>query len=167
MLIHLVEAFNKSNQVIIEETFKDFVYNDGTFKCPSVDGVTFKVNLKRYHNNDITIEGLSSTTLVIPCDRCTKEVLTDISTEFSRNIHLHEEDDSAYLDGATLDLREFINQEIIKEFPQKVLCSEDCKGLCPTCGIDMNKEECTCDRGQIDIRMAQFKDLLDSKFKEV
>lgn len=167
MLIHLVEAFNREDRVIIEETFNDFVYDDGIYSIPVVDGVKFKVQLKKYAKDEITIEGISSTTLVIPCDRCTKEVHKNISTEFSRNIHLHSEEDITYLDGATLDLKEFINQELVKEFPQKVLCSDTCKGLCPTCGIDLNLEECTCDRGQIDIRMAQFKDLLDSEFKEV
>ena len=167
MLIHLVEAFNRQNQVMIEESFNDFVYDDGTVRVPSQDGVTFKVTLKQYAKDEITIEGISSTTLVIPCDRCTKEVLVDINTEFSRNIHLHHEEDSAYINGANLDLREFINQEMIREYPQKVLCSPECKGICPECGVDRNEAECTCDRGQIDIRMAQFKDLLESEFKEV
>lgn len=167
MLIHLVEAFSRTDQVMIEETFNDFVYDDGAYKAPAADGVGFKVTLKQYAKNEITIEGISSTTLVIPCDRCTKEVQVDINTEFSRNIHLHDEEDCTYIDGANLDLREFINQELVREFPQKVLCDEECKGLCPECGVNMNEQSCTCDRGQIDIRMAQFKDLLDSEFKEV
>lgn len=167
MLIHLVEIFNRQDQVMIEETFNDFVYDDGTIKVPAAKGVQFKVTLKKYAKNEITIEGISSTTLVIPCDRCTKDVQVNINTEFSRNIHLHEEEDSAYIQGANLDLKEFIHQELIREFPQKVLCDAECKGICPECGVNRNEKECTCDRGQIDIRMAQFKDLLDSEFKEV
>ncbi len=168
MLIHLVEVFTRQNQVIIEETFNDFIYNDGIYKWPAANGLNFKVTLKHIAKDEIMIEGISSTTLIIPCDRCTKEVRMDINTEFSRNIYLHnDEEDSAYIDGANLNLRELINQEMIDKYPRKVLCSDECKGLCPTCGVNLNNKNCTCDRGQIDIRMAQFKDLLESEFKEV
>ncbi len=167
MLIHLVEAFKRTDQVIIEETFTDFVFDDGIKKIPAVDGVRFSITLKRYGKDEVTIEGNSKAQLAIPCDRCTKEVLTDINTTFSRNIHLQDEDESAYLRGAQLDLRKFLNMQMVQEFPQKVLCSEECKGLCYECGANLNEQECTCDRGHVDVRLAHLKDLFDSKFKEV
>jgi len=167
MLINLVEAFRQSDQVIIEETFHDFVFNYGVINIPVIEGVQCQVTLKRYANNEITIEGTSTAQLNVPCDRCTKEVTMDINTEFSRNIHLHDEDDSAYLNGINLDLIKFLNVEMIQVFPQKVLCKETCKGICPTCGQNLNEHECSCDRGHVDIRMAQIKDLFESKFKEV
>ena len=167
MLIHLVEAFNRTDQVIIEETFTDFVYDDGVNKIPTVDGLKCKVVIKKLVKNEITIEGSADMKLVIPCDRCTKEVATDINTKFSRDIHFNIDEDIIYLDGAELDLLKFLTLELIQEFPQKVLCLEECKGLCYQCGADLNNHDCTCDRGHIDVRMAHLKDLFNSKFKEV
>ena len=43
-----------------------------------------------------------------------------------------------------VDLGEEIRQEIIMANPAKVLCSKDCKGICPKCGINLNKEQCKC-----------------------
>lgn len=167
MLIHLVEAFKRTDQVIIEETFTDFVYNDGVRKMPTVDGLKCNIVLKNLVKNEITIEGSASMQLVIPCDRCTKEVATDINTRFSRDIHFNTEDDIIYLDGAELDLLKFLQLELFQEFPQKVLCLEECKGLCYKCGADLNNQDCTCDRSHIDVRLAHLKDLFNSKFKEV
>lgn len=167
MLIHLVEAFNRTDQVIIEETFSDFVFDNGSSKYTSVNGLAVSMKLKRLTRDEITIEGTSNISLVIPCDRCTKEVATDINTQFNRTIHLHSEEDSAYINGAELDLCKFFNLELLQEFPQKVLCTDECKGLCYNCGANLNDQDCTCDRGHIDIRMAHLKDLFDNKFKEV
>jgi len=46
--------------------------------------------------------------------------------------------------GCEIALGEDIRAEIILSFPQKILCSDSCKGLCDHCGVDLNKEACTC-----------------------
>jgi uncharacterized protein len=43
-----------------------------------------------------------------------------------------------------IDLGEEIRQEIIMDNPARVLCSKDCKGICPKCGVNLNKEKCNC-----------------------
>jgi len=43
-----------------------------------------------------------------------------------------------------IDLGEEIRQEIIMANPAKILCGKDCKGICPDCGANLNKEECKC-----------------------
>jgi len=43
-----------------------------------------------------------------------------------------------------IDLGEEIRQEIIMANPAKILCSKDCKGICPKCGANLNKEKCNC-----------------------
>ena len=57
-----------------------------------------------------------------------------------------------------------IEQTLDFNLPQKVLCDEDCKGLCPKCGANLNKETCSCsetasDEDYIDPRFAKLKDL--------
>ena len=56
--------------------------------------------------------------------------------------------------------------EFLVSIPGKILCREDCKGLCPVCGTNLNVAECGCDRDVLDPRMSVFKDILNN-FKEV
>ncbi|MBQ3561654.1 MAG: DUF177 domain-containing protein, partial [Oscillospiraceae bacterium] len=48
------------------------------------------------------------------------------------------------------------------EVPFQLLCREDCKGLCPVCGSDLNEKTCNCNQKQIDPRLEKLKMLLDS-----
>ena len=57
-----------------------------------------------------------------------------------------EEDSGEYIqvDDYKLDLDELIRTDILLELPTKFLCKEDCKGLCPTCGKNLNEGACDC-----------------------
>ena len=59
-----------------------------------------------------------------------------------------------------------IYDEILTGFPMKVLCREDCKGICRTCGINLNDKTCSCGRTDLDPRMAAIQDIFH-QFKEV
>lgn len=61
--------------------------------------------------------------------------------------------------GEEVDLEPLLREQIILAVPFAPLCSEDCKGLCPVCGIDLNTGNCTCDRTPIDPRWAALKNL--------
>jgi uncharacterized protein len=56
-----------------------------------------------------------------------------------------------------------LREIIILALPLKPLCSEDCKGLCPICGTDLNKSRCSCVKKEIDPRWEKLKGLLDNK----
>jgi uncharacterized protein len=62
-------------------------------------------------------------------------------------------------EGEAIDLAPLLRERLILAVPFAPLCREDCKGLCPVCGTDMNREPCTCDRRVIDPRLAALKDL--------
>lgn len=62
-------------------------------------------------------------------------------------------------EGDEVDLAPLLREQIILAVPFAPLCSEDCKGLCPVCGIDLNTGSCTCDRTPIDPRWAALKNL--------
>ena len=64
------------------------------------------------------------------------------------------------------DTNELAKSEILLHWPMKILCKDDCKGLCSKCGADLNYEECGCDRTVLDPRMAAIQDIFN-KFKEV
>jgi len=58
-----------------------------------------------------------------------------------------------------VDLREAVTECVTLAFPLTTYCREDCKGLCPTCGIDLNRQSCDCKEEDIDPRWAALDDL--------
>src|SRR5699024_12751586 len=104
------------------------------------------------------------------CSRCIKEVQVPIKylvQGFLVKDDFDEEDfeeDIFVFNGFELDIMDIIDQTIDFEIPLKVLCSEDCKGLCQYCGTNLNIEKCSCnevanDEDVIDPRFAKLKDI--------
>ena len=63
-------------------------------------------------------------------------------------------------------VEELVRNELIVQWPIRVLCKDDCKGICSRCGANLNIQTCDCDTTGLDPRMAAIKDIF-SKFKEV
>ena len=70
------------------------------------------------------------------------------------------------MEGYSIDTELLLHDEITVNWPVKILCREDCKGLCPVCGHDLNEGDCGCDTFVPDPRMAAIFDKLEST-KEV
>lgn len=100
-----------------------------------------------------------------PCDRCMKPLTTTMEYSFEHRLiaSLCGDDDGDYIETPdfSLELDELVLSDILLELPLKFLCDEDCKGLCPTCGHDLNESDCSCDRRTIDPRLEALKQLLD------
>ena len=62
-----------------------------------------------------------------------------------------------------LNLEEYIWSQVVSSLPMKTLCSNDCKGLCPTCGVDLNTQSCDCMGNTIDPRLEKLKELFPKK----
>ena len=75
-------------------------------------------------------------------------------------------DESSYLTGMNLDVDRLVYLEVLICWPLKVLCKEDCKGICSRCGKNLNEGPCGCKEEPKDPRMAAISDIF-SKFKEV
>lgn len=104
------------------------------------------------------------------CGRClepfNKEENTVLSgklIEKSEDLMENQEETIVYYAGDELDLTEDIISTIILSLPMKPLCNEKCKGLCPKCGTNHNKEECNCIVEDIDPRFAILKDFFPKK----
>ncbi len=103
------------------------------------------------------------------CARCLKEFdrELDSSTNFivcSKQWHDEcrgEEDNEEYVffQGSDLqaDVSDMMRQAVIMSISLKPLCSEDCKGLCPSCGINLNENSCDCRKGKVDPRWEALK----------
>jgi DUF177 domain-containing protein len=62
-------------------------------------------------------------------------------------------------DGEEIDLAPLLREQLVLAVPFAPLCAEDCKGLCPQCGADLNQTTCSCDRTPVDPRLAALKDI--------
>lgn len=99
------------------------------------------------------------------CDRCFKNTIKEINTllsakleDYSKQYEENEDDDIIYYKRGILDIDEYILMEVASSLPMKTLCDDNCSGLCPNCGIDLNKETCTCQDDYVDPRFEKLKD---------
>ncbi|MCI9336030.1 MAG: DUF177 domain-containing protein [Lachnospiraceae bacterium] len=102
------------------------------------------------------------------CDRCLTEVPVALELDFERTIlspemRGEEADDLSFMDGFSLDVDALVHDEILINWPAKILCRDDCKGICPVCGQNLNERECGCDTFVPDPRMAVIQDIFKNK----
>lgn len=107
----------------------------------------------------IVVEGSLSEGALARCDRCLELYPMDLSSGFKvflakppsgeegEEIELIEEDmELDFIRGEELDVAEIIRQQIYLALPMKSLCSQECLGLCPGCGANLNVEKCRCEK---------------------
>lgn len=111
------------------------------------------------------------------CDRCLADVTGHVNVAldlYFREGHgaVPDEDDQVRHidpDQDTIVLDDEVRQIILLSLPLKYLCQEECKGLCATCGADLNNGECSCVEAEVDPRWAKLADLFkkdDDKQKQ-
>ena len=120
----------------------------------------------------VEVSGELRTTIEIPCGRCLKAVALPLTANFDEKFvpavswrseeqhELTQEDlNLSVFDSEAVELDEVVREEILLAVPGHVLCSEDCQGLCPNCGIDKNLGSCQCETIEIDSRWQTLKNL--------
>lgn len=112
------------------------------------------------------VEGSVQITFQTSCDRCLTEVLTMLDLHFERivtssegSVEDEQIDDLSFMEGYQLNVETFVYNEIIGNWPAKILCKEDCRGICPVCGQNLNVRDCGCDTFVPDPRMAVIQDI--------
>lgn len=98
------------------------------------------------------------------CDRCLSAYRTPFEARMTQIVQIgegklkDEEDIALYPVGATeIDIDPFLMEMIILNHPVKMLCRDDCKGICPGCGADLNHEPCRCGTEKVDPRWEELK----------
>lgn len=127
---------------------------DHEFSVP--DGIDYDIVLTNT-GDGILATGLVKASVQGTCDRCLDEARFDIASELDeyflfkmpeRSEQAEDEDDVDFtlvdVENNTIDLADSVNAAVIMETPFIVLCREDCKGLCPTCGANLNEGDCGC-----------------------
>jgi DUF177 domain-containing protein len=126
----------------------------------------------RLAGNEVFVNGHVDTRAQVDCDRCLQPVVLPVSADFaleyitgpqyeaSAAAELTEAELSvSVFDGEAIDVDEIVKEQILLAVPTRTLCREECKGICPECGIDRNTGECKCVANDIDPRWAALKDL--------
>ena len=129
------------------------------------------IQLSRYEQ-DVYVKGSFSASVEVECGCCIEPFATSISGDIE--VQFCPTDETApsnpwqmdtgerYYLGDTIDLSEEVRQSVILEIPNWPLCSENCKGLCPQCGENLNVTNCDCHISQESSSpFAALADLLD------
>ena len=98
----------------------------------------------------VSVRGQVVSTVTSRCAKCLEPVTLELRAEmdalFARQIDPEDPDLYAF-EGSKADLTDAVRDALLLELPYRFLCSEDCKGLCPTCGVNLNLGTCTCQEG--------------------
>ena len=174
MLINLSDVLSEHHKPVdqvVPVEMTEFKTSYGVM--PVIEKGDAHVVVKHVKGRELTIEGECKLVLEIPCDRCLEPVSTEFELEFSKNVDLSvgddqedELDEKNYIDGYNLDVEKLLYNEILIGWPMKILCSEDCKGICNTCGQNLNLGTCDCEDTSLDPRMSVIRDVFKN-FKEV
>ena len=149
MIIDLKRLYN----VVGEKLTLDFTVGRETLD--SVKGYSFSdpITIKGAVVNRagiVMLDFKADFTLHACCDRCLIEFERSFSFEFSHilvrslNSSGDEYDDYIVTESDKLDMDELALTDCLLQLPSKMLCKEDCKGLCPVCGTDLNENKCDC-----------------------
>ena len=141
---------------------------------PILEKTPVELEITNTGNKVLELKGIGSVTVGIPCDRCLEQVAVKIPYEIEQKLDMKKSDtervqdldENDYLTGMDLDVDRLVYLEVLMSWPLKVLCREDCKGICSRCGKNLNKGSCGGAEEPKDPRMAAISDIF-SKFKEV
>ena len=108
---------------------------------------------------EVRINGSLRTNVETMCSRCLEPARSELTKAFDlffrqRDEHMFDEDDEIELDeedtktafftGTQLAMGDILREQVLLALPMKALCKVDCKGLCPTCGTNLNSGSCNC-----------------------
>lgn len=100
----------------------------------------------------VIVRGIARAVIQSPCARCLKPTDTEVEAEleeaFIRDMGEPQalDEDQYMYSGHVLELDEAVRTALLLEMPSRILCKEDCRGLCDQCGADLNTNECSCQK---------------------
>lgn len=175
MKVDITDILSIENKIVEQQVLSDLaVFKSKLGEFSITKKAPFVLHLENQDNKRVLIQGETDVTIAIPCDRCLEEVSVQIHLVIDRRYPLgnpsagedEDAEDTDYMTGSNLDVDRLIYDEILVNWPMKVLCREDCKGICRKCGTNLNYKTCSCDRTEPDPRMAAIQDVFN-QFKEV
>jgi uncharacterized protein len=124
-------------------------------------------------DREVIVKGKVTSVLDLKCSRCLKGFTRPLDIPVNVAYHPIEgigeekhglkddEMDMGFYRGEEIDLQELVREQVLLNLQMKPLCDENCKGICPSCGADLNAGACRCKTQKIDPRLEVLKKLLD------
>ena len=124
----------------------DILTRDATFKAPA----QVVVDVVLVGEAEAAVVGSVEYVLTTPCDKCGMVVDKTYKAHVSASFSGEPDEEGYFFNGVDLDLTKAISDSVILDLPSKVLCREDCLGVCPTCGQNLNEGACKCKESKVD-----------------
>lgn len=168
MLINLTDVLSCDGKVAKRTVETELTSFDSASGCfPLTVDEPLALTLTNLGEKKLRIEGSMKVTATIPCDRCLTDVQTPIAFDLDTEIDMSESgqnriddlDETDYIADYELDTDRLIQGELLLNWPMKILCREDCKGICRKCGQNLNLADCGCDTVELDPRMAVIAEI--------
>ena len=136
-----------------------------------------KIRVKAFRIRELyEVDGHFETQIRVRCSRCLKEFDRPLTSDFAltytkevpglmdvldqKEVELKLEDVGLlYFREEEINLQQGIQEQVVMAFPLKTLCAEECKGLCPQCGFDLNLKDCGCEQEAASNKFAALKNL--------
>lgn len=125
---------------------------------------------------EVKLEGFIKGSVMLVCDRCLIEFEYKIEHNFGLDLKpisslnfegeralAEEEMEVSFYENSWISFSDILKEEIILALPYKKLCKSDCKGICPSCGVNLNEKTCDCGVYRKESPFMILKDLLKSK----
>lgn|SRR5690554_5836095 len=156
----------------------EIMYFDEKVKLEDLDLSNNKINIVEpieYKGEIFKVDGEKIINIRISykykeiCHRCLTPTTKNVETALSGKLVEGKKEENDKYDGYDelifyeddlLDLNDYVINQVVLSLPMKTLCSDDCKGLCPKCGADLNRSKCDCIHENIDPRLEKLKEFL-------
>lgn len=147
-------------------------FSDGNVRQLSPLKAEGSVELLGNTLGEIRVQGRLEVTMEADCDRCLETAQLPVTTDFdlfyrpdpvrhaNEEVEIDEgESQIAFYKGEGLELSDILREHILLSLPMQRVCSEACKGICPSCGQNRNQGDCGCTSKPVDDRWAALKKL--------
>ena len=176
MLVNLSDIFTSGNMSTTEKTvFESDTVKVGTQEYTVADKTPVVLECSNNGVGKAIVHLNTSFTVNMNCDRCLKDIAYPFNLDFQVQVFSpdyeadeddEEQEEQTYMEGYHLNVDDLIYNEMILDWPMKILCREDCKGICRVCGKDLNEGECGCDTFVPNPGLAGIKEIFNAN-KEV
>lgn len=169
MFISLQELEVKPVRIKVEVPAGEIDYDDSKIEQASKLRVEGSAQLLSRSLGEIRMHGQLDVTINAQCDRCLETAVVPVNRTFDLVYMPAEEarggeveiDEAAievgYYEGSGLELNDVLREIVLLSLPMQVVCSEACKGICPSCGENRNMRDCGCQPAPLDDRWNKLK----------
>lgn len=118
------------------------------------------------NGQSLILSAQCSGSMLTQCARCLKDITVPVKFTVDENLaqndgQLSEDTDVILFEDTVIDIDDIIANNFLMNISGKYLCSDDCKGLCPKCGANLNEGSCGCSDDEIDPRWAALVDIME------